>query len=87
MLQITVGKEHNDIQLAKIKIMMSIYTTDDPMESKRIVKSLDMAIALWEIKHNLWRKFEESDVDYDPVFEAINNIFDLNAINIDELVD
>lgn len=67
--------------------MLAIYTTEDPMEAKRITKALDMAIALWEIKHNLWRRFEESDIDYDPVFEAISDIFESNDINIDELVD
>lgn len=67
--------------------MLAIYTTDDLMEAKRITKSLDMAIALWEIKHNLWRKFEESDIDYDLVFEAIGDIFEDNGIDVDELVD
>lgn len=60
--------------------------TDDPMEAKRIVKSLDMASLLFEIQYNLFRHFEDSDCDYEPVFAKLYEMFEEHDINVDELI-
>jgi len=73
---------------------------DDKMAHLRAVKTLDMAIALWEIMHNLKKnmmyKVEhavENDKNMTP-FDAVDMTFDLiwdtvkeEGIIIDELIN
>ena len=68
---------------------------DDSMAHMRAVKSLDMALALWDITHNTKKSLEWSmegkEMDkYDAlemVYEKIHEILDENNINIDELIN
>jgi len=60
--------------------------TKDIMQAKRMLKADDMAYFIFWIKNNAWRKFEDSEVDYRPVFDEINEMINAYGINIDELV-
>ena len=63
------------------------FDLDNPEEKKehfRCVKSLDMAIALFEIQMNLKKRSGES---VDSIFEEISKIMDENNLNISELID
>jgi hypothetical protein len=75
------------------------YNTSDPEENqdfKRAVKSLDMAMALWDIlnlKKKLEYKFEDQDNTNKNVFdgldamaEGIGEILDQYGIVVDELL-
>lgn len=59
---------------------------DDDRSHKRCVKSLDLALALWDIHYNLVERFRdliELDPETDPadvLQEEINNIFEKNNI-------
>lgn len=55
---------------------------DDAMSHKRCVKSLDMAIALFEITHNCHRHTSELEVFKTRMYEVLND----NNIDIDELI-
>ncbi len=73
---------------------------DDRMSHLRCVKSLEMALALWEIRMNL-RKYsertaeakefnnEESDIfnGIEIVLERIHEIFEENNIDVEELIN
>lgn len=67
---------------------------DDIIAHKRAVKSLDMAMALWEITHNTKKSLEWSlegkDLDkyevLELVYEKIYEILNDNNINTDELI-
>lgn len=69
---------------------------DDKREHFRCLKSLDMAIVLFEITHNLKKHCEyvalqkvENDIQ-DGIyisFEAIHDLLDQHGINIDELIE
>jgi division protein CdvB (Snf7/Vps24/ESCRT-III family) len=63
--------------------MKVVFTSTDPMEIKRIAKSLDMAIALFDIVNNAHRHKETLE-DYK---EAIHKILDEQGINIEELIE
>lgn len=63
--------------------MKVTFVSDDPMEIKRMAKSLDMAIALFEIVNNAHRHKETLD-DYK---EEIHKILEEQGINIDELIE
>lgn len=67
--------------------MKTTITTEDEMEAKRLIKSLDMANALFEIQYNLFRYFEDDECDHTPVFEKIGEIFEEHGIDVDELVE
>ncbi len=81
--------------MAKAIIEYNLNETEDIKAHLRAVKSLDMAIALWEIKFNTkkaleWQmeikemdKFEALEL----VYEKINEIISEYNIDLDELMD
>ena len=81
--------------MAKATLEYDLSDPDDVMEHKRAVKSLDMALALWEIVHNTKKGLEWSmegkEIDkYDAlelVFEKIHEILNDHNIRTDELID
>ena len=81
--------------MAKATLEYDLSDPDDVMEHKRAVKSLDMALALWEIVHNTKKGLEWSmegkEIDkYDAlelVFEKIHEILNDHNIITDELID
>jgi len=70
-------------------------TTTDAQEARRLVKSLDMALAIWEIQTNLHKRcvilIEQLEQRHpydvlDLVFEQITDVLADRHINADELV-
>jgi hypothetical protein len=80
--------------MAEAILKFDLNDPDDVIAHKRAVKSLDMAMALWEITHNTKKGLEWSlegkDLDkYDVlelVYEKIYEILNDNNINTDELI-
>lgn len=62
--------------------MTTTVTTDDPREALRLVKSIDLALALWDI-HQL--TYEEEIPQ--EVADKINDIFTKRGIIMDELIE
>ena len=71
---------------------------DDLMEHRRMTNALDMALVLWEIKHNAQKKIHDS-LDYteedkpktahetaELVFNMIYELMENHGINIDNLI-
>jgi len=81
--------------MAEAILKFDLNDVDDRMAHLRSVKSLDMAMALWEITHNTKKGLEWSlegkDLDkYDTlelVFEKIYEILNDNNIKTDELIN
>jgi len=81
--------------MAKATLEYNLDETDDIKAHLRAVKSLDMAIALWEITHNTKKGLEWSmegkELDkYDAlelVFDKIYEILKEHNISVDELMD
>ena len=81
--------------MAKATLEYDLSDPDDVMAHKRAVKSLDMALALWEIVHNTKKGLEWSmegkEIDkYDAlelVYEKIHEILNDHNINTDELIN
>jgi hypothetical protein len=73
--------------------MKHIFATEDDMEALRIVKSLDMALSIFEIDNvrRKYLKYEDLDEkEYalaEKIFSEINELFIDNNVNIDELVE
>jgi len=67
-------------------MITTISTTDEP-EAKRLVKSTDMAMFIWELKHNGWREFKHTDYDYQKAWNKINEMLDEYNIDIDDLIE
>lgn len=67
---------------------------DDRIAHLRAVKSLDMALALWDIVHNTKKNlewsFEDKEIDkyeaLDLVYEKIHEILEEHNIVTDELI-
>lgn len=81
--------------MAKATLEYDLNEPDDVMAHLRAVKSLDMAIALWDIVHNTKKSLEWSlegkEIDkyetLDLVFQKIHEILDEHNINTDELIN
>jgi hypothetical protein len=67
--------------------MKFIIESDDEMEIKRILKSNDMALFIWELQHNAWRDFKHTDYDYEKAWDKINQLLDEFKINVDDLIE
>lgn len=69
--------------------MKVTFETDDPKEILRLSKSLDMALALFEIQNNVWRQFKngEDKIDFQEYREAVNEVLEEYNINIDDLIE
>jgi hypothetical protein len=67
---------------------------DDRMEFNRVTKARDMAMALWELDMNGYRKFtkynERQEGAYqegiEEVFEYIRNLLQEHQINVEDLI-
>ncbi len=81
--------------MAKAILEFDLNERDDKMAHLRAVKSLDMAMALWDITHNTkkgleWSlegkeidKYETLEIVFDKIYEILNE----HNINTDELID
>ena len=81
--------------MAKAILEFDLNEVDDKYAHKRAVKSLDLALALWEITHNtkkslVW-SMEGKEIDkYDAieiVFEKIFEIISEHNIDLDDLIE
>lgn len=69
----------------KATLRFDLSDPDERMAHLRCIKALDMAIVLWEIRHNILNdKFE---IDADEIRERINDLFEQHDINTDELTN
>ena len=65
--------------------MKAVFTSEDPVEIRRIAKADDMANFIWELVMNGWRDFKHTDYDYRPAWEKINKLLEDYHIDVDEL--
>jgi hypothetical protein len=80
--------------MAQAIIKYDLNDVDDSMAHKRAVKSLDMALALWDITHNTKKSLEwgmeGKEMDkyeaLDMVYEKIYEILDEHNIKLDDLI-
>jgi hypothetical protein len=80
--------------MAKAILEFDLNEVDDKYAHKRAVKSLDLALALWEITHNTKKSLkwsmEGKEIDkYDAieiVFEKIFEIISEHNIDLDDLI-
>ena len=81
--------------MAKAKLKYDLDDFDDRMAHLRAVKSLDMAMALWDITHNTKKGLEWSmegkEMDkyeaLEMVFDKIYEILEEHNIKMDDLVN
>ena len=80
--------------MAKAKLKYDLDDFDDRMAHLRAVKSLDMAMALWDITHNTKKGLEWSmegkEIDkyeaLELVYEKIYEILEEHNIKLDDLI-
>ena len=80
--------------MAKAILKYDLNDTDDAMAHMRAVKSLDMALALWDITHNTKKSIEWSlegkELDkyevLDMVYEKIYEILEEHNIKMNDLI-
>ena len=80
--------------MAEAILKYDLNDSDDAMAHMRAVKSLDMALALWDITHNTKKSIEWSlegkEIDkyevLDLVYERIYEILEEHNIKMDDLI-
>lgn len=80
--------------MAEAILKYDLNDSDDAMAHMRAVKSLDMALALWDITHNTKKSIEWSLESkelnkyevLDLVYERIYEILDEHNIKMDDLI-
>ena len=80
--------------MAEAILKYDLNDSDDAMAHMRAVKSLDMALALWDITHNTKKGIEWSlegkEIDkyevLDIVYEKIYEILEEHNIKMDDLI-
>ena len=80
--------------MAEAILKYDLNDSDDAMAHMRAVKSLDMALALWDITHNTKKNIEWSLESkelnkyevLDLVYERIYEILDEHNIKLDDLI-
>lgn len=66
--------------------MEATFRTDEPLEIKRLAKSTDMASFIWELVHNGWREFKDTDYDYEKAWAKIHSLLEEYNIIINDLI-
>ena len=66
--------------------MKAYLKPEDEQEHLRMVKSLDMALVLWDIDNWLRAQIKYHEKDYDEVREELYRIMNEYGINLDELI-
>lgn len=66
--------------------MKATFESDEEIEIKRLAKSTDMALCLWEIVHNGWREFKHTDYDYEKAWDKIRDIISEHNIDVNDLI-
>ena len=71
----------------KAKLEFDTENPDETQELKQCVKANDMACFIWEMSHNMWRKWKHdaTDLNVDTLREEIQTLLDEHNINPDEL--
>ena len=80
--------------MAEAILKYDLNDSDDAMAHMRAIKSLDMALALWDITHNTKKRIEWSLESkelnkyevLDLVYERIYEILDEHNIKLDDLI-
>lgn len=67
--------------------MTVTFKSNDPQEIKRLAKSNDMALFIFELVNNGWRDFKHTDYDYTKAWNKINELLIEHNINIEDLTE
>ena len=89
-----ISSPQKQIKMAEAILKFDLNDADDRVEHLRCVKSLDLAMALWEITRNtkkgLGYSMENKQMDqYETltfVFDRIHEIINEHNIDLDELI-
>jgi hypothetical protein len=78
-------------KMSKATIKYDLSNADDVMEMKQSMQASAMAMFIWELKHNFWRKWKHDDSDFNlgTYREALvlSEMLDEYNINPDELTN
>ena len=75
--------------MSKATIEYDLSNADDVMEMKQSMQASTMAMFIWELKNNFWRKWKHDDSDFnlETYREALGELLDEYNINPDELTN
>ena len=75
----------------KARLVFDLTDSDDIKAHHRCLKSVDMALALWDINNRINQISDESEdgkmIDGDLVFKALEEIMEKYSLNLNELID
>lgn len=78
--------------MSKAVITWNLSEFDENQDFKRFVMSRDMAMMLYELKHNSYKKCQRlidksEDDELYVIFEYINSLFEEYNVDINDIID
>ena len=72
----------------KASLEFDLNDADDKLNHLRCIHSTDMAVFIWELKHNFWRKWkhDETDFNLDNYKDELSDLMNEYNIDIDNLI-
>ena len=60
---------------------------EDKVEAKRVLKSLDLCLAIFDIQNKIRRMEKDDNLNFEILVDAINEILEHHSIDINDLIE
>ena len=72
-----------------MKFIFKIFTfaTKENKEAKRVLKSLDLCLAIFDIQNKIRRMEKDDNLNFEILVDAINEILEDHSIDINGLIE
>jgi len=72
-----------------MKFIFKIFTfaTKENKEAKRVLKSLDLCLAIFDIQNKIRRMEKDDNLNFEILVDAINEILEHHSIDINDLIE
>ena len=60
---------------------------EDKVEAKRVLKSLDLCLAIFDIQNKIRRMEKDDNLNFEILVDAINEILEDHSIDINGLIE
>ena len=67
--------------------MKTTFSTKENKEAKRVLKSLDLCLAIFDIQNKIRRMEKDDNLNFEILVDAINEILEHHSIDINDLIE
>ena len=67
--------------------MKTTFSTKENKEAQRVLKSLDLCLAIFDIQNKMRRMEKDDNLNFEILVDAINDILEHHSIDINDLIE